>query len=211
MRRASRTAAPAASRITFARGKLRVDPVYRDHPRARVCCSDERACWIWVAAKGFWPRGCGLRSDATSIGSWPRAWPPAPRALSTRGIELMARDVARARRCAWAVMRDIAGRHPQHRFRHSRCRGHSGCAALHEPAGPTRGAAARTRRAAAARPVAAARRRCRRRLAISLRPMERQARDAVPRACRCGCSIAAASRNGASCCANAASTARRDR
>jgi cyclopropane fatty-acyl-phospholipid synthase-like methyltransferase len=32
-------------------------------------------------------------------GSWPRTWPPAPQTLSTRGIELMERDVERAR-CA---------------------------------------------------------------------------------------------------------------
>ena len=30
-------------------------------------------------------------------GSWPRGWPPAPRPQSTRGIELMIRDVERAR------------------------------------------------------------------------------------------------------------------
>jgi cyclopropane fatty-acyl-phospholipid synthase-like methyltransferase len=30
-------------------------------------------------------------------GSWPQGWPPAPRPQSTRGIELMVRDVERAR------------------------------------------------------------------------------------------------------------------
>src|SRR5260370_1324056 len=40
-------------------------------------------------------------------GSWPRAWPPAPQALSTRGIELMARDVERAR-CALGTSSEVS-------------------------------------------------------------------------------------------------------
>jgi SAM-dependent methyltransferase len=81
----------------FARGKLRADPVYRSIlelglllGRARVldlgCGQGLLTAWL-RAAEACYQRG-----------SWPRAWPPAPQALSTRGIELMARDVARARR-----------------------------------------------------------------------------------------------------------------
>jgi SAM-dependent methyltransferase len=81
----------------FARGKLRADPVYRAIlelglllGRARVldlgCGQGLLAAWLRAAERCY------------QIGRWPRAWPPAPSALSTRGIELMARDVERARR-----------------------------------------------------------------------------------------------------------------
>jgi len=62
--------------------------------RARVldlgCGQGLLAAWLQAAERCY------------DRGSWPRAWPPAPRALSTRGIELMARDVERAR-CALGV------------------------------------------------------------------------------------------------------------
>jgi len=82
----------------FARGKLRADPIYRSIlelglllGRARVldlgCGQGLLAAWLQAAERCY------------ERGGWPPAWPPAPRALSTRGIELMAREVARAR-CA---------------------------------------------------------------------------------------------------------------
>jgi SAM-dependent methyltransferase len=81
----------------FARGKLRRDPVFRAIlelglllGRARVldlgCGQGLLTAWLRAAEHCY------------EHGSWPGAWPPAPRALSTRGIELMARDVERARR-----------------------------------------------------------------------------------------------------------------
>jgi SAM-dependent methyltransferase len=81
----------------FARGKLRADPVYRAilelgllSGRTRVldlgCGQGLLAAWLRAAEH------CYAR------GAWPWGWPPAPRTLSTRGIELMARDVERARR-----------------------------------------------------------------------------------------------------------------
>lgn len=81
----------------FARGKLRADPVYRAilelgllRGRTRVldlgCGQGLLAAWLRAAEH------CYAR------GKWPWGWPPAPRTLSTRGIELMARDVERARR-----------------------------------------------------------------------------------------------------------------
>jgi SAM-dependent methyltransferase len=90
----------------FARGKLRADPVYRAIlelglllGRARVldlgCGQGLLAAWLWAAERCY--RG----------GRWPRAWPPAPLSLSTRGIELMARDVERARRALGSLC-DIA-------------------------------------------------------------------------------------------------------
>ena len=80
----------------FARGKLRGDPVYRSIlelglllGRARVldlgCGQGLLTAWLRGAERCY------------ERGSWPRAWPPAPKALSTRSIELKAREVARAR------------------------------------------------------------------------------------------------------------------
>ncbi len=81
----------------FARGKLRGDPVFRAilelgllQGRARIldlgCGQGLLAAWLQAAKR------CCER------GSWPPAWPQAPRPESTRGIELMSRDVERARR-----------------------------------------------------------------------------------------------------------------
>jgi SAM-dependent methyltransferase len=79
----------------FARSKLRRDPVYRAIlerglllGRSRIldlgCGQALLTAWLRAAAHVF------------DRGHWPEAWPAAPRPLSTRGIELMARDVARA-------------------------------------------------------------------------------------------------------------------
>jgi 2-polyprenyl-3-methyl-5-hydroxy-6-metoxy-1,4-benzoquinol methylase len=79
----------------FARGKLRTDPVYRAIlefglllGRARVldlgCGQGLLTAWLQAAERCY------------DRGSWPRAWPPAPHSLSTRGIDLMARNVERA-------------------------------------------------------------------------------------------------------------------
>ncbi len=80
----------------FARGKLRADPVYRAilelgllRGRSRIldlgCGQGLLAAWLRAAERCY------------ERGSWPWGWPPAPQTLSTRGIELMARDVERAR------------------------------------------------------------------------------------------------------------------
>jgi SAM-dependent methyltransferase len=80
----------------FARGKLRGDPVFRailelgllrGRPRVLDLGCGQGLLTAWLrAAEHCYERG-----------SWPGAWPPAPRTLSTRGIELMAREVERAR------------------------------------------------------------------------------------------------------------------
>ncbi|MEP6885453.1 MAG: methyltransferase domain-containing protein [Gammaproteobacteria bacterium] len=90
----------------FARGKLRTDPVYRAilelgllRGRTRVldlgCGQGLLAAWLRAAEQGY------------ERGSWPRGWPPAPQTLSTRGIELMARDVERAR-CAFGSTSEVS-------------------------------------------------------------------------------------------------------
>ena len=79
----------------FARFKLRADPVYRAilelgllQRHSRIldlgCGQALLSAWLLAAAR------CCER------GMWPRTWPPAPQAQSVRGIELIARDVARA-------------------------------------------------------------------------------------------------------------------
>lgn len=82
----------------FARGKLRGDPVFRAllergllHGRAHIldlgCGQGLLTAWLRAAAH------CHER------GIWPRGWPAPPRARTIRGMELSAREVARAR-CA---------------------------------------------------------------------------------------------------------------
>lgn len=82
----------------FARGKLRGDPVFRVllergllHGRAHIldlgCGQGLLTAWVRAAA------------HCHEQGTWPRGWPAPPRAQTMRGMELSAREVARAR-CA---------------------------------------------------------------------------------------------------------------
>jgi len=81
----------------FARGKLAADPVYRAilelgllsgrvHILDLGCGQGLLAAWLQAAQRTH------------ECGAWPEDWPPAPRPQSTRGIELMRKDVERARR-----------------------------------------------------------------------------------------------------------------
>lgn len=80
----------------FARGKLRHDPVFRailelgllrGQPRILDlgCGQGLLAAWLLAA------------SHCYQHGAWPPRWPPPPAPRSVRGIELMERDVVRAR------------------------------------------------------------------------------------------------------------------
>lgn len=80
----------------FARGKLRGDPVFRallerglllgrGHILDLGCGQGLLSAWLKAALLCY------------ENGSWPQGWPPAPKPRSTRGIELMIRDVERAR------------------------------------------------------------------------------------------------------------------
>jgi SAM-dependent methyltransferase len=80
----------------FARGKLGHDPVFRHLLVAGLIPRNARVLDI----------GCGqgllaslLRACAASddLGEWPQAWAPAPAGAQVTGIELMPRDVERAR------------------------------------------------------------------------------------------------------------------
>ena len=90
-------AGPGLFAYFFARGKLSGDPIYRAilergllAGRHRVldlgCGQALLAAWLHAAARMH------------EAGRWPDGWPPAPRPRSVRGIELMTRDVERARR-----------------------------------------------------------------------------------------------------------------
>jgi SAM-dependent methyltransferase len=81
----------------FARGKLRGDPVYGAilalgllQGRSRVldlgCGQGLLTSWLRAAEHCF------------ERGAWPSSWPAAPKSVSTCGIELMPREVERARR-----------------------------------------------------------------------------------------------------------------
>jgi SAM-dependent methyltransferase len=81
----------------FARGKLKGDPVF-----AAIL-----AMGLLQGCSRVLDLGCGqglltawLRAAERCYerGAWPRAWPAAPRLVSTLGIELMGPDVKRARR-----------------------------------------------------------------------------------------------------------------
>jgi SAM-dependent methyltransferase len=79
----------------FARGKLGGDPVFRavlergllvgrGHILDLGCGQGLLAAWLRAAQLCY------------QSGAWPQGWPPAPTPRSTRGIELMYRDVDRA-------------------------------------------------------------------------------------------------------------------
>lgn len=87
----------AAGRFTwhFARGKLRMDPVFRSMLERGDLSGRQRVLDL----------GCGQAllaslmqacTEAEGEGRWPAAWPRAPRPTRYTGIELMPRDVARA-------------------------------------------------------------------------------------------------------------------
>jgi SAM-dependent methyltransferase len=88
----------------FARGKIRTDPVFLGLLRRGLIPSHARILDL----------GCGQGLLAAMLmagdslrarGQWPANWPAAPEAPQVRGIELMPRDVERARRAIGAFAR----------------------------------------------------------------------------------------------------------
>lgn len=80
----------------FARGKLRHDPLFTGLLRLGLIPSDARVVDLGCGQGllSAWLHAAAARFDA---GDWPAGWPRPPRGLRLRGVELMRRDVERAR------------------------------------------------------------------------------------------------------------------
>ncbi|HZY19967.1 MAG TPA: class I SAM-dependent methyltransferase [Ramlibacter sp.] len=92
----------------FARGKLRGDPVFRHllaagliAPQARVL---DLGCGQGLLASLL--RAC---SQMRAAGEWPASWPPAPTGARVAGIDLLARDIQRARTALGSGEKDGSG------------------------------------------------------------------------------------------------------
>lgn len=101
-----RASAPyrAAGRFAwhFARGKLGRDPVFRGMLQRGDLSGRERVLDIGCG-QGLLASLLQACADAAAQGRWPAGWPEAPRAAQYTGIELMARDVARAQAATAAL------------------------------------------------------------------------------------------------------------
>ena len=86
----------------FARGKLSTDPVFRAMLELGLLNGRERILDLGCGQGllSAWLRAALLHYQS---GDWPAGWPAAPAPHSTRGIELMGRDVERARRALGAA------------------------------------------------------------------------------------------------------------
>jgi SAM-dependent methyltransferase len=92
----------------FARGKLGMDPVFRHMlrhglipPRARVL---DIGC-----GQGLLASLLKASHQLNQQGHWPRDWAPAPIAARVTGVELMARDVERARASVGDIAEFVCG------------------------------------------------------------------------------------------------------
>jgi SAM-dependent methyltransferase len=91
----------------FARGKFRADPVYRAILERGLLQGRTRVLDLGCgqALLSAWLRAASRVHDR---GGWPDHW-PAPRPVTTQGIELMARDVERARAALGPEANIVAG------------------------------------------------------------------------------------------------------
>lgn len=92
----------------FARGKLGGDPVFLGLLRTGVIAGDGRildlGCGQGLLAS--WLRSAG---ELFERGDWPAGWPPPPRPAAIRGIELMPKDIERARRAVGDLAEFVQG------------------------------------------------------------------------------------------------------
>ena len=80
----------------FARGKLRWDPVFR-HLLARGLIAPQTRLLDIGCGQGLLASLLAAAAQAARQGRWPSGWAQAPVDVRVSGIELLARDVARAR------------------------------------------------------------------------------------------------------------------
>ena len=92
----------------FARGKLKMDPVFVHllsqgliAPRARVL---DIGC-----GQGLLASMLAAAQDAARRGAWPAAWAAAPLGATLTGIDLMPKDIARARNALGDTARFVCG------------------------------------------------------------------------------------------------------
>jgi len=81
----------------FARGKLAGDPVFRGLLERGLIPDGARLLDLGCG-QGLLAAGLLAARGLFDSGAWPGHWPPAPKPRSYRGVELMPRDVERARR-----------------------------------------------------------------------------------------------------------------
>lgn len=80
----------------FARGKLGMDPVFRHLLGAGLIAPGARVLDIGCG-QGLLASLLRASGDMAQASAWPGCWPPAPAGTRVTGIELMPRDVQRAR------------------------------------------------------------------------------------------------------------------
>ena len=79
----------------FARGKLGSDPVFKEILRRGLVPDGARVLDLGCGQGGLLALLVAAR-DQHRAGHWPAGWPPPPARLVLRGIEFLAKDVARA-------------------------------------------------------------------------------------------------------------------
>ena len=92
----------------FARGKLRFDPVFH-HLMAEGLIAPGAQVLDIGCGQGLLASLLHAASTAAGAGQWPREWASAPTGARVTGIELMPRDVARAREAIGDVATFVCG------------------------------------------------------------------------------------------------------
>lgn len=83
----------------FARGKLSGDPVFAGLLKHGLIPAQSRVLDIGCGQGLLAALLCSLKPNSKALQEWPEHWSPAPTYVQTRGIELMPKDVQRAK-CA---------------------------------------------------------------------------------------------------------------
>jgi len=109
IRRASASYRPAGRfALHFARGKLRWDPVFRHFLSQGLIVSNSRVLDIGCG-QGLLASLLDAAEDQARRGRWPAGWAPPPSGVRVTGIELSAREVARARDALGAGAEFVCG------------------------------------------------------------------------------------------------------